>query len=150
MKSGVKRAGYKKERPGRVEKSRPIKSHLFNRGTRSPQYKWRFAIGTTSRIPNSKLHYLIADFDNESLRLGVLCGMKPDHIFIQRTDRGWHVYTDIQLTFKKLIEALQIIGADRSWIEIGHTRGYLFLADKGPVILPWPVERMKLSVKKGR
>jgi hypothetical protein len=115
---------------------------------KSPQYKWRLAIGTTSRVPQSKLHYLIADFDCKNLRLGLLSGYEPDHIFIQRTPNGWHVYTDLQFTFKKLCEALHILGADRSWISIGETRGYFFLADKGPVTLPWPVERMKLSGKK--
>lgn len=114
------------------------------------EYKWRFAMGTTSRVPNSKLHYLIADYDCSEqvpypgLRLGLIAGYKPDHIFIQKTPNGWHVYTDIQMTFKKLTEALAIVGADRKWVEIGKTRGYFFLADKGPVTLPWPVERMQI------
>lgn len=111
-------------------------------------YKWKFAIGTTSRVPNSKQHYLIADFDNEKVKLGIILGLSPSHIFIQQTPNGWHIYTDLQFTFKKLCQILDIIGADRKWIEIGKSRGYFFLADKGPVTLPWPVERMQINAKK--
>lgn len=114
------------------------------------EYKWKFAIGTTSRVPNSKLHYLIIDFDAEKPKLGLVTSLQPQHIFVQRTPNGWHVYTDLQYTFKKLVEVLDIIGADRQWIEIGKSRGYLFLADKGPVTLPWPVERMRIHARKER
>jgi hypothetical protein len=112
------------------------------------KYKWKFAIGTTSRVPHSKLHYLIVDFDEEHPRFSLIAGMNPDHMFIQKTPHGWHVYTDLQVTFSKLGQLLEIVGADKSWISIGKSRGYFFLADKGPVPLPWPVERMKLHAKK--
>jgi hypothetical protein len=112
-----------------------------------PAYKWKYAIGTTSRVPGSKLHYLIVDFDIENPRLGILLGYRPGHIFVQQTKNGWHVYTDLTFTFSKLCETLSIIGADHKWIEIGKQRGYFFLADKDAVYLPWPVERMQLHAK---
>lgn len=117
------------------------------------EYKWKFALGTTSRVPNSRLHYLIADFDDVTwlgTAVSRLAMFKPDHMFVQKTKRGWHIYTDITYTFKKLIEVLKIIGADRKWIEIGQSRGYLFLADKGPVTLPWAVERMEIHAPRKR
>jgi hypothetical protein len=112
-------------------------------------YKWAFAIGTTSRVPNSKRHYLIADYDlTHPPSISLLMGLRPQHIFIQQTEHGWHVYTDLTYTFKKLLEILSLIKADPSWCTIGAQRGYLFLADKGPIHLPWPVERMSLYAKR--
>jgi hypothetical protein len=118
--------------------------------------KWRFAIGTTSRVPHSKtLHYLIADFDSITLNqvlinLGtiLLGGMKFENILIQRTRHGWHVYTDCILPFRSLLSTLRILDADRSWIRIGEKRGYLFLADKSEIDFPWPVEHMVIHYGK--
>lgn len=113
-------------------------------------YKWKFAIGTTSRVPNSKQqHYLIADFDKVP-HLPRIMALGANNMMLQRTPNGWHLYTDLQYSFKKLCEVLSIIGADKKWISIGKSRGYLFLADKQAVYLPWPVERMNIYAKKER
>jgi hypothetical protein len=104
--------------------------------------KWRFAIGTTSRVPDSGgLHYLIADFDNPnvSIQLGKLGAC---NLIMQRTDHGWHLYTDVVLPFNLLVSALKELGADPAWIEIGKKRGYYFLADKSMIVFPWKVEHM--------
>jgi len=120
------------------------------------EYKWKFAIGTTSRVPFDSeqpnyMHYLIADFDGGTLsdifrKVQHIRGI--NHIFIQRTNHGWHLYTDLMMTFHNLILTLHKIGADKQWIVIGQSRGYFFLADKSAVILPWPVERMIIHAKK--
>lgn len=115
-------------------------------------YKWKFAIGTTSRVPNSQsFHYLIADFDDPNKpdlskfrSIGLLI---PQNIFIQKTEHGWHMYTDNEYLFSELFLILHQLGADKKWIQIGRKRGYYFLADKSSVILPWPVERMVLHVE---
>jgi len=113
-------------------------------------YKWEFAIGTTSRVPSTYTHYLIADFDGGTLadvfrRIQHIKGIR--HVFVQKTEHGWHLYTDLMLEFPKLILLLHKIGADKTWVNIGRTRGYFFLADKSAVILPWPVERMIIHAK---
>jgi hypothetical protein len=110
---------------------------------KQPLSKWRFAIGTTSRVPNSggALHYLIADFDDEipDIPVEVVAG---NHLIIQRTPHGWHLYSDQCMPFDHLIKVLEHIGADTAWIEIGKERGYYFLADKQKIEFPWPVEHM--------
>ena len=114
------------------------------------KYKWYFAIGTTSRVPGSKKHYLIMDFDN------------PDSIFslgedlygaskavIQKTPHGWHIYTNRICSWKELLSILrnQFL-VDQKWIDIGEERGYLFLADKDRMHMEWPVERMIIWAKR--
>ena len=63
---------------------------------------------------------------------------------IQKTENGFHVYTDLKLKFSQMCNALRWLKADISWIKIGEKRGYWFLADKDAVIVSWPVERMAL------
>ena len=114
--------------------------------------KWRFAIGTTSRVPNSGgLHYLIADFDNsfpltEPFNYGVILNCRT--AILQKTNHGWHLYTDIAYRFEKLIQTLKIMGADPTWIKIGKERGYFFLADKSEIDFPYPVEHMVIHYAK--
>ena len=110
-------------------------------------YKWNFAIGTTSRVPNSKqgLHYFIADFDGiDFVPLTATALLSDNEIIIQKTPNGIHLYSNLKLTFKQLIRLLKICGADPGWIRIGKKRGYFFLADKNEVEMNWPVERMFL------
>ena len=109
--------------------------------------KWNFAIGTTSRVPNSQLHYLIGDIDQLDFDPMMIFQYSPEIVVIQRTDHGWHFYTDCKLTLKQCVIAQRVIGCDKAWIRIGQSRGYFFLADKSPIILPWPVERMVLRGK---
>lgn len=117
-----------------------------------PKSKWKFAIGTTSRVPDSRgLHYLIADFDDPLInRIEVFefLAQRPCRKIIQDTPHGWHLYTDLQMPFHELIKTLHKIGADPAWIEIGKTRRYLFLADKKEVKFRWPVEHMMLRYVK--
>lgn len=113
--------------------------------------KWRFAIGTTSRVPFlTASHYFIADFDNEpfsndKLRNTLLC---CDNIILQQTQHGWHLYSDLVMSFEELFQTLKEVGADKSWIKIGHKRGYYFLADKSLIFFPWPVEHMVIHYDK--
>jgi hypothetical protein len=114
--------------------------------------KWRFAIGTTSRVPGLHLcdHYLIFDFDNRTLpeifqSISLLNDEVTFRWVAQPTESGWHVYTDLWCTFKTALEMAKKAGADPAWLRIGEKRGYLFLADKAPVPLPWPVERMVIA-----
>jgi hypothetical protein len=112
------------------------------------EYKWRFAIGTTSRVPDSGgLHYLIADFDeNGAIDFPFL--FNCNNFIVQRTEHGWHVYTDQIGTFDSVITKLKHIGADKAWIRIAERRGYLFLADKSEIHFPWPVEHMVIHMEK--
>lgn len=104
--------------------------------------KWKFAIGTTSRVPNSGgLHYLIADFDDHKIDFGWISRFANNAI-LQKTPRGWHVYTDTVVPFDILVDRLRKIGVDPVWLKIGKERGYLFLADKRIIVFPWPVENM--------
>ena len=103
--------------------------------------KWRFAIGTTSRVPNcAGLHYLILDYDLENLPI-----LPAGIWFVQRTPNGFHCYSRKIGTFNQVIHWAMYANADPAWIRIGCKRGYLFLADKQPILLPWPVERMKIG-----
>lgn len=108
-----------------------------------PLSKWKFAIGTTSRVPNSGgvLHYLIADFDNEipDIPVALVAG---DNLIIQKTPHGWHMYSDKCMPFDALVKVLEYLGADPTWIQIGQQRGYFFLADKRQINFHWPVEHM--------
>lgn len=115
--------------------------------------KWDFAIGTTSIVPNTKRrkHYLIGDVDGHNMvptleflgeHLGVFA------IFTQRTPRGFHFFTNLQLDFRELIYVLRRVpGVDPAWIGIGESRGYLYLADKQAIKLPWAVVRMIIRTK---
>jgi hypothetical protein len=107
--------------------------------------KWRFAIGTTSRVPNARgLHYLIADFDEIPPSIEDLQTCGAHTIIIQTTPHGFHVYTNAIMTFSKLVSTLSVLNADESWISIGEKRGYYFLADKDMIIFPWKVEHMMI------
>jgi hypothetical protein len=129
-----------------------------------PKTKWRHAIGTTSRVPLdhpayrktlrnreiTQLHYLIADFDGPLAfhllyyALSWPLISRSTSVVMQRTPNGWHLFTNIVLTFDEMKKKLTEIKADKNWIKIGAKRGYWFLADKGPVILPYPVKRMQV------
>lgn len=100
-------------------------------------------LGTTSRVPNSHLHYLILDIDRSALsrRLGLI----PCPMVFQRTNSGWHIYTSLQLPFDEMLTVAKTLGADQGWLNIAYLRGYAFLADYDEVPLPWPVERMIVS-----
>lgn len=116
--------------------------------------KWRFAIGTTSRVPRSydpltseHLHYLILDIDGKlnPLRWQKLVRLCP-HAILEKTRNGFHVYTDIRVHSSEFIRLARRFGADPVWINIGHKRGYWFLAERyRPINPPWNVERMTLN-----
>lgn len=111
---------------------------------RTPAKKYHFMLGTTSRVPGHKgLHYLIGDFDGVK--------RKPDWSrfqITQRTQSGWHVYTPYRLPLKKMLQFAVRHGADRTWARLALKRGWAFLADKGEVKIPWPVERMVIGWRK--
>jgi hypothetical protein len=118
-----------------------------------PKSKWKFAIGTTSRVPHSGgLHYFIADFDDYIFPLEdqiVRWIVDPANIIIlQKTEHGWHLYTDVIFSFDKLVANLKLTGADAAWIDIGKERGYFFLADKSEIDFPYPVEHMVIHYGK--
>jgi hypothetical protein len=116
--------------------------------------KWDFAIGTTSIVPHThrRKHYLIGDVDGYNMVptlqfLGEQ--LRVFAIFTQRTQHGFHFYTNLQLSFKELLYVLRRIpGVDATWVGIGESRGYLYLADKEAMMLPWPVVRMVIYVNK--
>lgn len=112
--------------------------------------KWKFAIGTTSRVPDSGgLHYLIVDFDEDRPNFNFLQRLDIKNAILQRTEHGWHVYTDLQLEWDTLVSVLSfLLHADKTWIEIGKQRGYYFLADKTMIIFPWKVEHMVIHYGK--
>ena len=119
----------------------------------TPKLKWKFAIGTTSRVPDSggRLHYLIADFDDPLInqeRIWLELGAYREKAIIQDTEHGWHLYTSWKMTFDELIPFLKKISADPEWVRIGERRGYLFLADKKEINFPWPVEHMVIKYGK--
>jgi hypothetical protein len=104
--------------------------------------KWRFAIGTTSRVPGSSLHYLMLDVDDPTWVMGYrVCLYR-----IQVTKSGFHVYTNEKLSFEQMLFTAVGMGADPAWARIAQARGYAFLADKAPIALPWPVERMVIGL----
>lgn len=109
--------------------------------------KWRFAIGTTSRVPDCPvtvlggLHYLILDIDRKEFPFHTL-GSK---YIAQPTRSGWHIYTPQTYYFEVMLEIALDFGADPFWCGFASRRGYAFLADKSPVAIPWPVERMVIG-----
>jgi hypothetical protein len=119
-----------------------------------PNPKWRFAIGTTSLVPNTDppRHYLIVDVDTKNVQRTVeyLTNVLliPD-VAVFPTPRGWHVYTPAVFTWNGVLSKLaHVPHVDRRWLKIGQRRGYLFLADKTAVVLDWPVVRMVLHHRK--
>jgi hypothetical protein len=115
--------------------------------------KWKFAIGTTSLwVPDHRWHYLIIDVDHQNVKetlTYLLDVLFITELAVYPTPHGWHIYTDRKLTWSGLYATLQHVpGVDQQWLAIGRKRGYLFLADYKPVVLPWPVVRMVLHVKK--
>jgi hypothetical protein len=143
----------------------------------SSKDKWRFAIGTTSRVPDQPdtggnsgqisssavcyyfqdspknhspknsgdRHYFMCDIDNFEWNEALVNVLQiPNHVIIQRTPHGWHIYTDLQVTWKSLVILLKKVGADPAWVSIGESRGYYFLADKSEIQFSWPVEHMVL------
>lgn len=112
-----------------------------------PNPKWDFAIGTTSRVPGRpNYHYLIVDVDESRLQTlpELLRQLGAKTIILQGTPSGgWHVYTNIIYSWRQLFHFMPTY-ADQKWLSIGKRRGYLFLADKNVITMPWPVERMVL------
>lgn len=118
---------------------------------KNPKKKWRFGIGTTSRVPQSAMNfqYLIADFDDNNFQPIIdFINSEVNNAILQRTKNGWHVYTDYKILFPALVEKLKTLGADPAWIRIGEKRGYFFLADKQEINFPWPVEHMVIHYGK--
>jgi hypothetical protein len=123
--------------------------------TKRPKTKWRFAIGTTSLVPGSKLHYLIVDIDSKyngeivNLLWYIIQNFPRCSIYIQATRHGYHLFTNVKMHWRTLRRELRRMpNVDPSWITIGERRGYFFLADKKPVRLSWPVKRMTLRWEK--
>ena len=111
-----------------------------------PKLKWDFAIGTTSRVPSRPgYHYLMMDIDGTLGEIpAYLRKLGAELVILQPTPSGgWHIYTDLVYSWKKLFKAMPL-RTDKKWLNIGGRRGYLFLADKGRVNFPWQVERMVL------
>ena len=127
----------------------------INRAIPKADYKWNFAIGTTSRVPGCKgFHYLIIDIDGKENHNDVfnratyqLGEIGCDWVY-EETQHGFHIYTSFITSFKESIILAGLLGADRSWLRIGEGRGYLYLADKTPIRMGWPVERMLIYAKK--
>jgi hypothetical protein len=123
--------------------------------TKRPKTKWKFAIGTTSFVPDSKLHYLIVDIDTKDENKIVnavwhlIYRFPRCSIYIQPTRHGYHLFTNIKLSWMDLRRKIRKIPfVDLTWIGIGESRGYFFLADKGHVRLSWKVRRMILRWEK--
>jgi hypothetical protein len=118
--------------------------------------KWRFAIGTTSLVPSTLdcrkrcpiEHYVICDVDDGDITptLSYLTNdLGVTRAAIYPTPHGWHIFTPLQMRWRLLLWTLRRVpGVDSNWLRIGERRGYLFLADKKPVKVDWPVVRMVL------
>ena len=116
---------------------------------RTPAPKYHFMLGTTSRVPGAPgWHYLILDIDGGKKlpSMGLTFGIKPACI-AQRTNSGWHVFTAVKMRLKPMLKRAIHMGADRTWARLALKRGWAFLADKGEVKIPWPVERMVIGWK---
>lgn len=115
------------------------------------QYKWEFAIGTTSRVPESPHHYLILDIDtHDDKKLQRTLGRLQAFSYkAQKTPNGYHIYTDLEVySIAEFVRHAKDLGADPAWLRIGEKRGYFFLADRRKVELDWPVERMLIHYGK--
>jgi hypothetical protein len=111
--------------------------------------KWRFALGTTSRVPSSPgWHYLILDLDTRKISLILSVTLAHTNYFMQKTRSGWHIYTPLIFRFNDMLDLSLLLGSDPAWIEIARKRGYAFLADKKPANIFWPVERMAIGAAK--
>ena len=123
--------------------------------TKEEKYKWKFAIGTTSRALDEKgkvkprRHYLICDADGEEnvTRAVRFFVETVDDFYVQKTEHGAHIFSNREVSTELFVCLLREI-ADNTWLKIGQSRDYWFLADKRPVNLPWKVERMSLTAKK--
>lgn len=109
---------------------------------RTPARKYHFMLGTTSRVPDRPgWHYLLFDFDSKCVipaRIAELC----DHeMRWQETQSGWHIFTSLKMRLEPMLTVAVSLGADRTWARLALKRGWAFLADKGEVKIPWPVER---------
>lgn len=122
--------------------------------------KWKFCIGTTSRIPHEQTklreqtignnrHYLMLDIDGKlSFRHWKRILDADPLAVLERTPKGFHVYTSIRLSGRQFVKMAKKFGADPVWIEIGRQREYWFLADKcRRTPLQWKVERMILHAR---
>lgn len=104
--------------------------------------KWRWRIGTTSRAPKGR-HYVMLDIDTKALPAFWALGRVRRLVAI-KTRNGWHIYTDKRVSWQRWKEIARRSGADPAWVRIAAKRGYAFLADREPVTLGWPVERMRI------
>lgn len=151
-----------------VHMPKPAKRRRLKKAKILPKAKWNFAIGTMSLVPRNfvqilgfnmrpSLHYLIVDIDTTNQdevqeTEWYLCNHLPaTNVIGQPTPNGWHFYTNLKLTWPELLYTLrQVPHVDKKWLAIGERRGYLYLADKNAVSLPWPVTRMILHTRKTR
>lgn len=110
--------------------------------------KWKFAIGTTSRVSSgpAPLHFLMLDIDGPlSFRKWRSITRLCPNAVLDRTRNGFHVYTDYVVSPGEFVRFARKFGADQNWIRIGEKRGYWFLADRCRAVnLDWKVQRMKL------
>jgi hypothetical protein len=105
--------------------------------------KWSFAIGTTSRVPGKPgWHYLMLDIDGEFTHQNA---DEFEISVLQKTESGIHVFTPILMALSPMLRLALSLGADPAWCSIAEKRGYAFLADKAPLHIPWPVERMVIG-----
>lgn len=115
-----------------------------------PKEKWRFAVGTTSRVIGTNgtdRHFLILDIDSiefDTSEIHDFVNSMDCRSFLMPSPRGWHLFTDLIVSFNEFKTYAKELGADSAWIAIGESRGYWFLADYMQVLLPWTVERMML------
>lgn len=117
----------------------------------TPARKYHFMLGTTSRVPGAPgWHYLIIDVDSKTrMKHLFLRGILPEPNVSQETVSGVHIYTNRVLRLKQMLHiAVKWYGADRTWARLALKRGWAFLADKGEVKIPWPVERMVIGWRK--
>jgi len=93
-------------------------------------------------------HYLILDLDTKKHMEYPPSALTLMGGILQKTQHGWHVYTPYYGPFHHILKLAKEHGADKQWLSIGKKRGYLFLADKDEIRIPWPVERMVIYAKK--
>jgi hypothetical protein len=91
----------------------------------------RWALGITSHVKNSTKHYFLLDLDRVPYRkvLKIVSELrkKCDFVVYYRTAHGYHVITNLKVSYREFaIKALQM-GADPVWVSFGLRRGYWFL-----------------------